>query len=71
MVRKISKGYNIPNKKIIDKYIQDVIHNHNMQTKLSMIKKEVYNFALLFIGDGATISRTPLLNRLVSGKKFL
>ena len=35
-----------------------------------MIKKEAEIFGLLFLGDGATISRCPLLNILVSAKKI-
>ena len=41
-----------------------------MQSNLSMIKKEA-NYFLLFLGDGDTTYRTPLLNILVSGRKFL
>ena len=32
-----------------------------------MIKKEAGIFGLLFLGGGATITRTPLLNALASG----
>ena len=35
-----------------------------------MINKEAYIFRFLFIGDGATNYRTPLLNKLVSGKNL-
>ena len=35
-----------------------------------MIKKEADIFGLLFLGDGATISRCPLLNILCSTKKI-
>ena len=35
-----------------------------------MIKKEAYILGLIFLGDIATISRTSLLNILVSGKKL-
>ena len=38
-----------------------------MERNLSLIEKESDIFGLLFIGDGATISRVPLLNILVSG----
>ena len=41
-----------------------------MEKNLSLIEKESEIFGLLFIGDGATISRVPLLNILVSGKKL-
>ena len=34
-----------------------------------MIKKEAEIFGLLFLGDGATISRCPLLNILASANK--
>ena len=33
-----------------------------------MIKKEAYIFGLLFLGDGAKISISPLMNILASGK---
>ena len=33
-----------------------------------MIKKEAYIFGVLFLGDGATILRCPLLNILASAK---
>ena len=46
----------------------DIIHDHNMEKNLILIKKEPDIFGLLFLGDGATISRIPLLNILVSGK---
>ena len=48
-----------------------VIHYHNMQSNLSMIKKEADIYVFLFLGDDATISRTPLLNILIFGKIFL
>ena len=35
-----------------------------------MIKKEADIFGLLFLGDGATISRCPLLNILASSKNI-
>ena len=35
-----------------------------------MIKKEAEIFPLLFLGDGATISRCPLLNILDSGENI-
>ena len=35
-----------------------------------MIKKEADIFGLLFLGDGATISRCPLLNILASAKNI-
>ena len=48
----------------------DVIHDQNMERNLSLIEKESDIFGLLFLGDGATISRFPLLNILVSGKNL-
>ena len=48
----------------------DVIHDQNMERNLSLIEKESDIFGLLFLGDGTTISRVPLLNILVSGKKL-
>ena len=41
-----------------------------MERNLSLIEKESEIFGLLFLGDGATISRVPLLNILVSGKNI-
>ena len=41
-----------------------------MERNLSPIEKESEIFGLLFLGDGATISRVPLLNILVSGKNL-
>ena len=35
-----------------------------------MIKKESERFGLLFLGDGAKISRFPLLNIMDSGKNI-
>ena len=48
----------------------DVIHDQNMERNLSLIEKEFEIFGLLFLGDGAKISRVPLLNILVSGKNI-
>ena len=42
-----------------------------MKRNLATIKKEAEIFGLLFLGDGATISRCPLLNILASTKKIL
>ena len=36
-----------------------------------MIKNEAECFGLLFLGDGATITRTPLLKMLVSGGNII
>ena len=47
-----------------------VIHDQNMERKLILIKKGSYIFGLLSIGDGATITRIPLFNILVSGKNI-
>ena len=41
-----------------------------MKKNLAMIKKEADIFGLLFLGDGATISRCPLLNILASAKSI-
>ena len=41
-----------------------------MERNLSLIEKESDIFGLLFLGDGATIYRIPLLNILVSGKNL-
>ena len=50
---------------ITSKDILSAIHEHNMQQNLSMIQKEANIFGVLFIDDGATIYRIPLLNILV------
>ena len=41
-----------------------------MKINLVMIKKEADIFGFLFLGDGATISRCPLLNILASAKNI-
>ena len=70
LARTVSKCYQPPNRKLISKDLLDVIHDQNMEKNLSLIKKDSEIFGLLFLGDGATISRVPLLNILVSGKIF-
>ena len=67
LARNVSNSYQLPNRKLISKNILDVIHDHNMERNLSLIKKEYDIFGLVFLGDSATISRIPLLNILVSG----
>ena len=66
----MSKGYQNIKRKRIPKDIMDKIHDKNTESNLILIKKESYIFGLLFIGDGAIMSRTPMLNILVSGKKI-
>ena len=66
----VLKSYQPPNIKLTSKDILDVFHDQNMERKLSLIKKESDIFGLLFLGDGATISRIPLLNILVSELNF-
>ena len=68
--RNVSKTCIPPNRKLISKEILDVIHEQNMKRNLAMIKKEADIFGLLFLGDGATISRCPLLNILDSAKNI-
>ena len=68
--RTVSKSYQYPNSNLIYTDILDVIHDHNTERKFSLIKKESDISGLLFLGDGVTISRIPLLNILVSGKSF-
>ena len=70
LARTVSKSYQSPNRNLISKDILDVIHDHNMERNLSLIEKESDIFGLLFLGDGATVSRIPLLKILVSGKIF-
>ena len=65
LARNISKVYNPPNIKIISKVLLYVIHYQNMQRNLTMMKKEAEIFGLLFICDGATVYRIPLLNILI------
>ena len=64
--RTVSKCYQPPNRKLISKDLLDVIHDQNMERNLSLIKKESDIFGLLFLSDGANISRIPLLKILVS-----
>ena len=66
----VSKCYQPPNRNLISKDLLDIIHDQNMESNLSLIEKESDIFEFLFQGDGATISRIPLLNFLVSGKMF-
>ena len=70
LARTVSKFYQPPNRKLISKDLLDVIHNHKMERNFSLIKKESDILELLFKEDGATISRIPLLNILVSGRIF-
>ena len=70
LARTVSKIYQPPNRKLISKDILDVIHDQNMERDLSLIEKESEIFGLLFLGDGATISRVPLLKILFSRKIF-
>ena len=65
--RNVSKCYKPPNRKLMSKDLLDVIHGQKMERKLILIKKESDIFGLFFLVDGATISRIPLLNILVSG----
>ena len=60
------KFYQPPNIKLTSKGIFDVIHDHNMERNLSLIKKDSGIFGLLFLVDGATISIIPILEILVS-----
>ena len=59
------------NRNLSSKDIMDVINDQNMQRNLSMKNKEAEILGLLFLGDGATISITKLLNMLVPIKMFL
>ena len=68
LARTVSKCYQPPNRKLISKDLLSVIHDQDMERNLSLIVKESEIFGSLFQGDGATISRVPLLNILVSGK---
>ena len=70
LARYASKCYQTPNRKLISKDLLDVIHDQNMEKKLSLIEKESEIFGLLFLGDGATISRVPIFKILFSGKNL-
>ena len=63
----ILKVYNPSKINSFSKYLLDVIHEQNIKSKLSMVKKGEDSFWYLSIGYGATISRTSLLNILVYG----
>ena len=65
----VSKTYISPNINPISKELPDVIHEHNMKGYL-YIKKEVDIFGLVFIGNGATISKSSLSNILDSRKTY-
>ena len=64
----VSKTFIPPNRKLLSKELVDVIHERNMKRNLAMIKKEAEISRLLFLGDGATISRCILLNILAYAK---
>ena len=66
LARTVSKCYQPPNRKLISKDLLDVIHDQNMERNLGLIEKNSDIFGLLFLGDGATISRIPLSKILVS-----
>ena len=68
LARTVSKCYQPPNRNLISKDILDVIHGQNTKKNLSLTEKESDIFVLLFLGDGVTILRIPLLNILVSEK---
>ena len=68
LARKVSNSSNAEDINILANDLLNVINDHNMQRNLSMIKKEADMFGLLFIGEGAKISRSFLLNFLVSDK---
>ena len=59
LARTVSKFQQPPNRELISKDLLDLIHDQNMERNLSLIKKESDIFGLLFLGDGATISRIP------------
>ena len=70
LAKTVSKCYQPTNRNLISKDLLGVIHDQNMERNLSLIKKDSDIFGLLFIGDGATISRIRLLNILVSVKNL-
>ena len=70
LVINVSKWYQSPNRNIISKYLYDGKYDQNMESNLSLIKKESHIFGLLFLGNIAIISIIPLLDILVSRKKY-
>ena len=70
LARNVSKSYQPPNRKLIQKELLDFIHEQMMESNLCLIEKESDLFGLLFLGDVGTISRIPLLKILVSRKIF-
>ena len=70
LARTMPKLYQPPNRKLTSKDLLGIIHDQNMESNLSSILKESDIFLLVFLGDGATISRIPLLNILVSRKNI-
>ena len=46
------------------------MHEQNIKKNLEIIKKEAEIFELLFLGDGATISKYPLLNIMTSARNI-
>ena len=68
LAKKLSKGFQPSNRKLISKDNLDVIHDQNTERNLSLIKKGSEMFGFLFLGDGTTIYRNLLLNILVSKK---
>ena len=70
LARNASKGYQPPNINLRSKDLLDIKYYQNMERKFSLIKRKSDIFGLLFLGDGATISITPLFKILVSGKNL-
>ena len=63
---KVSRVYQPSHRKLIPKGITGLIYDQNMESNLNLILKESDVFGLIFLDDGVTISRTLLLNILVS-----
>ena len=70
LARNVSKCYQPTNRKLISKDLLDVINDLNMERNLSLIEKESDIFGLLFLVEGAAISRIPILKFLVSGNNI-
>ena len=60
----VSKNYQPPNRKLISKDILDVNNDQNMESNLSLIKKESDIFVLLFLGDGATFLQNSTIENI-------
>ena len=68
--RKMPKGYQPPNRKLISNNRLDLIQYQNLEINFSLIEKYSDIFGLFFLGYGATIFRILILKILVQGESF-